>query len=116
MPFASLLVAIASSIGLFIVDLCACTALLYEAIWKERAEPWRAYRALRLGGHCMLITALMMCASRWGWDLGLLIWIGLLVAVTVAVLFLLPLLSRRWLGVAPHSLVLGCAVVARALA
>lgn len=115
MPFLSLLAAAVSALGLFIVDLCGCTVLLYEAIWKDRAEPWRACRALRIGGRCMLITALMICATRWGWDLGLLIWVGLLIGVTIAVLFLLPRLSRRWLALAPHSMVLGFTMLVRAL-
>lgn len=115
MPFGSMLLMAVSWLGFFVVELCMCTGLLYEAVWKERKDSRPIYRVFRLGGFAMLVVALMLCASRWGWDLGLLIWVGFVFAGTMVVVFVLPPLSRLALGVTPQSLVLGLAMLVRVL-
>ena len=83
MPVGAMLVAALSWLGFFTVELCMCAGLLYEAVWKQRSDSRRIYHLCRLGGFVMLVVALLLCASRWGWNLGVLIWAGLVLAGTV---------------------------------
>ncbi len=106
MPFLGFLTGALAWIGMVIVDLCMSAALLYEVIWKTRDDPRRIYHVFQFTGRGLLVSALLMCASRWGWDIGLVVWMGLVVAGTFMVVFLMPYLSRLALGLVPQSLVL----------
>lgn len=114
-PLAGWVVGLLYGLGAVVVDLVECGFLLYDVVWKARDDPRRAYRAMRTGGHFMLVAALLVCAAHWGWDTGLWVWIGCVVLGTVMMIFLLRHLSRLMLGAVPPGLVLGLSLGASAL-
>ena len=101
--------------GWLLVELSLCLALLHRGVWRRQRDPGQGSFLFGMGCRVMLLMALLACASRWGWDRGLLLWLALVAAATLLVLVLLPWLSRRLRDWAPQSLVLGRALVARGL-
>lgn len=99
--------------GWLLVELSLCLVVLHQGVWRRPSDPHAGSFLFGMGCRVMLLMALLACASRWGWDRGLLLWLAMVAVATVLVLALLPWLSRRTRAWAPQSLVLGLALAAR---